>query len=152
MEFMEAVKTVFLKKYATFSGRASRSEFWWFMLFIYLMLLVLISVFVTIGITLALATNYDEKTAALMIVGIGFLPPMACLFVFFIPMIAVAVRRLHDRNMSGWWYLLFMALSIIPLIGYISGIIAIIIFAQKGTDGQNRFGPDPLASQSAVTA
>ena len=55
-----------------------------------------------------------------------------------IPNIAIAIRRLHDRDYSGWWYLLVF----IPLIGW---LILFIWFCLKGTDGPNRFGPDPLA-------
>ena len=61
-----------------------------------------------------------------------------------IPTIAVAVRRLHDRNMSGWWYLGFIALSFIPVVGFLASIAMLVIFCLKGTDGDNRFGPDPL--------
>jgi uncharacterized membrane protein YhaH (DUF805 family) len=56
-----------------------------------------------------------------------------------LPSIAVGVRRLHDRDMSGWWYLLVL----IPLIG---GLIQLFFFVQKGTEGPNRFGSDPTVS------
>jgi uncharacterized membrane protein YhaH (DUF805 family) len=60
-----------------------------------------------------------------------------------IPGIAVTVRRLHDREMSGWWYLGFIVLSLIPLVGIIASIAMIVILALEGTDGPNKYGPDP---------
>jgi uncharacterized membrane protein YhaH (DUF805 family) len=71
----------------------------------------------------------------------------------FIPSIAVVVRRLHDRDMSGWWYLGFIVLQIIPLIGWIASIAFFVITVLPGTDGPNRFGPDPIdPSQADVFA
>lgn len=79
--------------------------------------------------------------------GLGYVI-IAILAVFYlailIPSIAVAVRRLHDRNMSGWWYLGFIVLSAIPFVGVVASIAMLVIFCLKGTDGDNRFGPDPL--------
>lgn len=56
-----------------------------------------------------------------------------------LPNIAVGVRRLHDLDKSGWWYLLIL----IPLVG---ALVLIYFFVQKGTDGPNRFGADPLTT------
>jgi uncharacterized membrane protein YhaH (DUF805 family) len=69
-----------------------------------------------------------------------------------IPMIAVTVRRLHDREMSGWWYLGFIvvvfALTLIPLIGtlitLVLDVVWIVVMALPGTPGPNKYGPDPL--------
>ncbi len=61
--------------------------------------------------------------------------------IMFLPSISVAVRRLHDTDRSGWWWWLWL----IPLIGW---IILIIWYATVGTDGPNRFGPDPLEGAS----
>ena len=61
-----------------------------------------------------------------------------------VPTLAVTVRRLHDRDMSGWWYLGFIVLSAIPLVGWIASIAQIVIFCLPGTPGPNRFGEDPL--------
>ena len=59
--------------------------------------------------------------------------------VTFIPTVSVAIRRLHDSDRTGWWYLLIF----VPLIGW---IILLIWYVTKGTDGPNRFGPDPLTT------
>lgn len=114
-----------LHKYATFSGRASRSELWWFMVFCVLISLLVGGV--DIGIFGLRWLSSGNVTGPL-----GVLVSLALL----IPGLAVAVRRLHDLDKSGWWYLL----GIIPLIG---GLILLYWFIQPGTIGANRFGADP---------
>ncbi len=118
MNFQSAVTTC-LQKYATFEGRASRSEFWYFYLFCVLVNLVA-------AILDRLISNFHSDPASI-IVSIAIL----------VPFIAVAARRLHDLDKSGWWQLLLF----IPLIGY---LILIIWWATKGTESRNRFGEDPL--------
>jgi uncharacterized membrane protein YhaH (DUF805 family) len=66
-----------------------------------------------------------------------------------IPSIAVVVRRLHDRDMSGWWYLGFILASMIPIVGIIAGIAMQVLLLLPGTVGPNRFGPDPKDPTSA---
>lgn len=103
MNFGEAISTC-MGKYGTFSGRASRSEFWWFMLFTILM---------------------DWGSTIVSRATFGFEDPMVDIFplivslVFFVPAIAAGSRRLHDIGKSGWWQLL----SIIPIIGWILIIV-----------------------------
>jgi len=53
------------------------------------------------------------------------------------------VRRLHDRDMSGWWYLGVAVASIIPIVGFIASIAFLVLMVLPGTPGPNRFGPDP---------
>ena len=119
MGFQEAVRTVF-NKYLTIEGRAQRSEYWWFFLF------CLIA-----GLVLGMVDG--------IIFGSAGITPISSLFslAVLIPSITVGVRRLHDRDMVGWWLLL----ALIPLIGF---IVLLVLFVMKGTDGPNRFGPDPL--------
>lgn len=136
MGFKEAIDSVLKQNYANFQGRAARSEYWFFALF----------VFIVAGILSALMfATVDFNTG--QISGLGYVV-IAILAVFYlgilIPSIAVAVRRLHDRNMSGWWYLGFIVLSAIPFVGIVASIAMLVIFCLKGTDGDNRFGPDPL--------
>ena len=123
MEFKDAVRKCFAN-YATFSGRAPRSEFWWFMLFL------LLANF-AIGILDALLFGRTADGSPVSVLGALF--SLAVL----LPSIAVGVRRLHDLDKSGWWYLLIL----IPLVGT---LVLIFFFVQKGTEGPNRFGPDPL--------
>ncbi|MEM9248990.1 MAG: DUF805 domain-containing protein [Pseudomonadota bacterium] len=124
MGFFEAVQVV-LGKYATFSGRARRAEFWWFALF-----------GLVVGIVLSILDGIifgygDDGTPN------GLISTLFSLAIL-LPSIGVAVRRLHDKDMSGWWYLLIF----VPILGF---LVLLYFFVQKGTDGDNRFGSDPLA-------
>jgi len=74
--------------------------------------------------------------------GIGILIPLYGLATL-IPSIAVGVRRLHDRDMSGWWYLGLFVGMIIPLVNFIAAIAFLVLMLLPGTPGPNRFGPDP---------
>ena len=100
-----------LKKYATFSGRASRAEFWWFFLFVFILYLVM--TFVFIGSIGSLAASDGDPSAGIMglFSGAGLFIGLFWLALI-IPTIAVQVRRLHDTNRSGWWigafYLLYL--------------------------------------------
>lgn len=125
MGFKEAVSSC-LSKYATFSGRASRSEYWWFYLFCFLAFLG------TIILDMALL-GYDPENP----LDVPWLT-LAAVFGLFLPSLAAAIRRLHDTDKSGWWYLI----ALVPLIG---GIVLLVFLVLKGTEGPNRFGPDPLA-------
>ena len=71
--------------------------------------------------------------------------------VVLIPSIAVSVRRLHDREMTGWWYLGFIILSAIPLIGLLASIAFIVVMALPGTPGPNKYGPSPKEHVTAET-
>jgi uncharacterized membrane protein YhaH (DUF805 family) len=117
MDFGQAVRSCF-SKYATFSGRAPRSEYWYFVLF---------SFFVHLPANLLDHLLFRELALFGPLVGLALM----------LPSFAVTVRRLHDRDQSGWWFLLFF----LPLIG---AIVLLVWFCQRGTLGPNRFGPDPL--------
>ncbi len=139
MGFKEAIRTC-LNKYVTFSGRASRSEYWYFYLFIMLVALVLG------GIGFA-AMDFDrqEPTA----VSIIFFGALGIFYLgILLPLISVQVRRFHDRNISGWWFLGLIVLGAVPFVGILASIAAFVITVLKGTDGDNRFGPDPLKMQN----
>jgi uncharacterized membrane protein YhaH (DUF805 family) len=114
MDFAEAVRTGF-SKYATFSGRAARPEYWYWALFVF-----------AVSIVLAIIDSLVFGT------GIGVLQSLFDLAVL-LPGIAVAVRRLHDIDRSGWWLLL----GLIPVVGE---IILLVWFCLRGTQGANRFG------------
>ena len=115
MDFATAVKTVVMQKYANFSGRAIRSEYWWF-------ILAYIIAYLVLGIV-------DYVLGAQLLTAILSLALL-------IPSLAVGVRRLHDLDKSGWWLLL----GFVPIIG----LILIYWFAQPGTPGANRFGPPAI--------
>ena len=103
------------KKYATFSGRARRKEYWMFVLF---------NIIATI-----VAGVVDG------ILGTCLVYPLYCLAAL-LPGFAVVVRRLHDTNRRGWWLLI----SLVPFIG---GIWLFVLTVLEGTPSENRFGPDP---------
>ncbi len=132
MNMLEAVTAVF-RKYADFSGRARRSEYW------YSYLIYQIFTFTYLVFTLAFSEGFsasEKSQIALANILLFFL----ALFVLgtFLPMLAVQIRRLHDIDKSGWNILWFN----IPLVG---SILMIVWYCRPGTVGDNRFGPDPLA-------
>ncbi|WP_202385460.1 DUF805 domain-containing protein [Altericroceibacterium endophyticum] len=126
-----------LKRYADFSGRSRRKEYWMFALLNVLVILagILIGLLLSGG-----SADYASMSGGWMIaaalLGIWFLA-------IFIPSLAVTVRRLHDRDLSGWWYLGMVVASAIPFVGFIASIAFIVVTLLPGTDGPNRFGPDP---------
>jgi len=65
-----------------------------------------------------------------------------------VPSVAVTVRRLHDRDMSGWWYLGVIIVGAIPFVGFLANIPILVLMALPGTLGSNRFGPDPKGTDS----
>jgi len=130
MTFMDSISACF-SKYVTFAGRARRSEFWWFILFLIVGQMIAgaadsamfgDNVFMLGGMEFSYNSGYFGNIFALAT---------------FLPTWAVEVRRLHDTGRSGWWMLLWF----IPLIG---GIILLIWLIGKGTEGDNEYGADPL--------
>ena len=159
MTFSESIKTCF-GKYVDFSGRASRSEYWWFTLFSIISQIVL-----------------------------NFIPFVGWIFslALLLPSLSATARRLHDTDRTAWWMLLYlvpvlslMAISImiIVLIGIslsdsgeetvvawgifgiiiifliissiVSAIVLLIFLVLAGTEGPNRYGPDPLRQVAGV--
>lgn len=130
MTFGQSIKTCF-SKYVTFSGRAQRSEFWWWVLFVFVTNIVLSWIDIALfGTTEVGPGSIAGETDISVFSGLFSLAT-------FLPSISVAVRRLHDRDKSGWWYWLVL----IPFIGW---IILIVWYAIEGTRGPNRYGEDPL--------
>lgn len=118
MNFQDAVKSVLTVNYANFNGRAGRPEFWWYVLFAMIASFVLSFV--------------DSAILGFPLVGTIF--SLATL----IPGLAVSVRRLHDKDKSGWWLLI----GLVPIVGI---ILLIYWYATEGTPGDNQFGPPPAA-------
>jgi|SRR5580698_441648 uncharacterized membrane protein YhaH (DUF805 family) len=116
MTFQQAVKSCF-SKYVTFSGRASRSEYWYWVLF------------ATLGSLVALIVD------GVLGFGTSGVSPISSIFSLAItlPGIAVGARRMHDMDRTAWWLLL-------TLTG-IGAIVLLIWFCYRGTEGSNRFGP-----------
>lgn len=118
MNFSMAISTC-LSKYATFSGRASRSEYWWFYLF-----------------TLLMSWAASVVGAVTMEDGGDLFSGLVAL-VFFIPTIAAGSRRLHDMGRSGWWQLL-----VLTIIGV---ILLIVWYASDSEKATNKYGEYPSA-------
>jgi uncharacterized membrane protein YhaH (DUF805 family) len=114
MSFADAVSAC-LHKYATFSGRARRSEFWWF--------------------TLATVLVSIVGTALDQVVGSSLVSTVLTLALL-LPSLAVSVRRLHDTGRTGWWC--FIAL--VPLVG---AIVLLVFDCQDSSPGHNVYGPSP---------
>lgn len=150
MGFSEAVRTCLKLKYATFQGRASRSEYWYFLLFVVVVALVLSGL---AGLVIALTGGFENmQNGGTMPVGAMILFGIVGIFYLavLLPSIAVGVRRFHDRNLSGWYYLLAIVLGIIPFVGFIASIAAFVITVLKGTEGPNKFGRDPLGPEHSA--
>lgn len=111
-----------LKNYATFTGRARRSEYWFFYLFYFIFLVLAVILDNLLGITI-------EDT------GIGPLYFVSILAMI-IPGLAVTVRRLHDVGKSGWFYFIVL----IPIIG---SIWLLVLMATDGKPGRNQYGTNP---------
>jgi uncharacterized membrane protein YhaH (DUF805 family) len=127
-----------LRRYAKFSGRARPKEYWMFALFGVIVCFFLAIVESALGLSMAqhwLETGPSWASASYSTQA----GPLVWLFVLLtiIPSVAVAVRRLHDTDRSGWWLLI----GFLPLIG---GIVLLVFFIIGGTRGPNRFGPDPV--------
>ncbi len=123
MNFQQAIASCFTN-YATFAGRAARSEYWYWLLFT-----VIVSIVLGVVDVLIFGAPSPDSPG---------IQPLSTLFSLgvLLPGIAVGVRRLHDVDRNGWWMLIPLTIiGIIPLIYWI---------CIKGTTGANRFGDDPL--------
>ena len=108
-----------LKKYADFKGRSQRKEYWMFTLFNLIAAVILMAVDGVLGST----------------------PILYCIYMLgvLLPSLAVTIRRLHDTDRSGWWFLLVL----VPLVGPIAMLVFMCL---EGTRDENRFGADPKAA------
>lgn len=141
------------RRYADFQGRSRRLEFWMFQLLNIIVALVLAGPFFFSFIGASMAAAGDpaaeaaamerlfEEGAGLSLAGLGLYVIYA--LAAFIPSIAVTVRRFHDRDMSGWWYLGLTLAALIPVVGFVGSIALLVFMVLPGMAGPNRFGPDP---------
>jgi uncharacterized membrane protein YhaH (DUF805 family) len=118
MQFQDAIRSGF-RNYVTFSGRAARSEYWYWVLFA--LLVAIVSSILDGALFPFSFTGPIESITSLLLL---------------LPGLAVSVRRLHDIDRTGWWVLITFT---------VIGIILLLIWAcTRGTAGANRYGPDPL--------
>ena len=128
MGFMDALTTVLRNKYGTFSGRASRSEYWWS----YLGIVVISMVLQIVALVGAFALGSLNEGLGALFGLVGFVGVFALL----IPSLSVSVRRLHDTGKSGWMLLIIL----IPCIGFILWLVWMI---EDGQAHANAYGPVP---------
>lgn len=130
-----------LRRYADFSGRSRRMEFWMYTLFVSIIGALLLALgFMLTGVSATGDVIGDiTATGALM----GFAPFVLFYVAILVPSVAVQVRRFHDRDMSGWWVVGFSVLSNIPILGLFISVAWFVLLVLPGTYGDNRFGPDP---------
>lgn len=118
MDFKTAVTTCLKLKYMDFTGRAARSEYWYYTLF---------------AVIVGVVASIIDTALGFQVGVVGLILNVALL----LPGLGVGVRRLHDGNRSGWWLLV----ALVPVVG---AFLLIYWFVQRGTVGANNFGPDPL--------
>ncbi len=124
VSFPEASQRFFTRAF-DFQGRSPRAEYWWS----YLMLMIL---YLVIGAVSAFLGAIGVILLVIFLLGI------------IIPSLAIIVRRLHDTDRSGWWFLI----AIIPFIG---SIVLLVFFCMEGTKGPNKFGEDPYGGHIGST-
>ena len=112
-----------LRRFAEFSGRSRRKEYWMFVLGVVIAMVLLSIIEGILGLAGAVAGLYGPLTLLVALV-------------LLVPGIAVQVRRFHDQERSGWLVLL----NLIPFVG---GLIVLVFMCLDGTRGPNRYGPDP---------
>jgi len=162
-----------LKRYADFQGRSRRMEFWMWILFTFIVGLVLGIIDGVVGLRLGGTPTASPGMPS----GLAFFSSMGILgilwsLVTLIPNLAVAVRRLHDTNRTGFWLLLpivpyatgialmivgaasqslgLMGIAgILTLIGLICAIVLLVFYCLPGTPGPNKYGPDPMGASPA---
>ncbi|MGN6636638.1 MAG: DUF805 domain-containing protein [Oryzihumus sp.] len=123
MSFTDAIRSGFAK-YVTFSGRARRSEYWFWALFAFI-----------VGAVANVISNAAHTQIISYVVSLAL----------FLPGLAVAVRRLHDTSRTGWWVLI----AIVPIVG---AIVLIVFLAQDSVPGDNAWGPNPKGLQAVPQA
>ncbi|MBV8934489.1 MAG: DUF805 domain-containing protein [Alphaproteobacteria bacterium] len=156
-----------LKRYAEFSGRSRRMEYWMWTLFMVLLWMVF---FVAIVAVAGAAFMTGGGIRSLMAMGGGILVIGALAIIVWlallIPSLAVGVRRLHDTERSGWWLggLLIVDLvngvlrgsgsggaltTIVSLVVLVWGLVLLVFYCLDGTKGPNKYGPDPKGGVNA---
>ena len=135
MNFIQSISTC-MRKYVTFSGRATRSEFWWFYLFTVLVNLVATSQASSFVPNLLDGQDMTENESSYFLNNFFFLYLSTITsLILLLPSLAVAVRRLHDVGRSGWWILIaFTVIGIIPLL---------VWYVTDTKDEENVYGPSP---------
>ncbi len=143
MDFVPAIKSGF-KNCFKFTGRASRSEYWFFYLFFVLSLMAVLMVSMLLGGLLrgAAPESTANDTGAAIMASVFAIAMLLYFLAMFFPILSLIVRRLHDSDKSAWFILLYF----VPF----GGIVMFVFFCLPGTRGPNQFGEDPLRTPATV--
>jgi uncharacterized membrane protein YhaH (DUF805 family) len=152
---MEWMLMPYRRLYALIAGRASRQEFWMFVLFNAIVVVVIIGLFTSLLGASVFAGNMNDIGGAMAGAGV------VTMFLLLIPIyiwalltgvasFAVTIRRFHDLNLSGWVYLPFLVLGLVPLLNFLVWIALIVVMCLKGTSGPNKYGDDPTQPVEAA--
>jgi uncharacterized membrane protein YhaH (DUF805 family) len=123
--------TLPFKRYAEFTGRSRRKEYWMFTLLVVVVAIVLSLVEGLLGLGGMVGGVYGPLTTLFLLATL-------------VPSIAVGIRRLHDTDRSGWWIL-------IALVPFVGGLILLVFYVLEGNKGPNQYGPDPKGEDLAQT-
>ncbi len=125
------------RRYFEFSGRSRRKEYWMFALFNFLVYLA----FMVLMFALGGSMQYNGEAAMGPLVSVVMIAMFIWAIATIIPSLAVTFRRLHDTDHSAWWILI----GLVPIIG---GLVLLYFYLIEGTQGANRFGPDPKEGEA----
>lgn len=143
MGFGAAISSGF-RNYVGFSGRATRSEFWWWILFINLVSLVLYIIDSAAGLHITQNVDWNiDMNGTPQIITVPGMPLLSQLWslAVLLPTIAMTMRRYHDAGHSGWWVLWNFLLTFVCC----AGAIIALVFALQRSQGDNKYGPAPAA-------
>lgn len=168
-----------LRRYAEFSGRSRRMEFWMWVLFQFVIGIVFFVAMMVVGGAAIMSGEPGQVMAGGGIIALLYILNLLLMLAFFIPNLAVTVRRLHDSNRSGWWILLFWGpylmilfslvmvgagavaaskggamaggiLYVLSALAFVVGSLVLLVFMfLEGTQGPNHYGPDPKGRMSS---
>ncbi|RJY08966.1 DUF805 domain-containing protein [Aurantiacibacter aquimixticola] len=138
------------KRYADFKGRSRRKEFWMFQLFYWIVVIALLAIMFAGLPWETFGDDYDGGQGSSPDFGFTFIVGATLLGLWylgtFIPQLAVTVRRLHDRGLSGWWYAGLLIAGFVPLINLLvlpGYLILLVVLILPGEEKPNRWGEDP---------
>ena len=149
---MEWMLLPYRKLYRLIEGRSSRREFWMFVLLNVTILAVVLGLFFAFVGVAAFAPENFRNPAAMGSALIGMFALLLPLYIWALPTavawFAVTIRRMHDLNLSAWFYLVYIILSMIPIVNIIAFIGMIVLMCLPGSSGSNKYGPHPSQGYS----
>ena len=144
---MEWMLLPYRKLYRLIEGRSSRREFWMFVLLNATILAVVLGLFFAFVGVAAFAPDNLRNPAAMGSALVGMFALLVPLYIWAFPTavawFAVTLRRMHDLNLSAWFYLVYIILSMIPIVNILAFIGMIVLMCLPGSSGSNKYGPNP---------